>query len=163
MEQSPLSNTKWKLFPGKFSFPPMSAGEPYCLLGPVLRIVPCRQASPCLGTCPPNCTVQTGPFSWLGACPRNCTVQAGLFFWLGDCPRNCTVQASSLPRLLVSSRLPAVTNRDVSNMIMEWLWYPLNILFVLLNNVGTITKQIPIYQQASLEIWQLEFPSWRSG
>ena len=43
MEQSPLSNTKWKLFPGKWSFPPMSAGEPYCLLGPVLGTVPCRQ------------------------------------------------------------------------------------------------------------------------
>ena len=108
MEQSPLSNTKWKLFPGKFSFPPMSAGEPYCLLGPVLGTVLCRQASPCLGTCPRNGTIHTGPFSWLGACPQNCTVQAGLFFWLGDCPRNCTIQASSLPQLLVSSRLPAV-------------------------------------------------------
>ena len=62
MEQSPLSNAKWKLFPGKFSSPPRSAGEPYCLLGPVLRIAPCRQASPCLGTCPRNCTIQTGLF-----------------------------------------------------------------------------------------------------
>ena len=44
MEQSPLSNTKWKLFFGKFSFPPMSVGKPYCLLGPVLQ----------------NCTVQAG-------------------------------------------------------------------------------------------------------
>ena len=89
MEQPPLSNTKWKLFSGKFSFPPMLAGEPYCLLGSVLGIMPCRQASPCLGTCPWNCTIQTGPFSWLWACPRN-----------------CMVQASSLPRLLVFSRLP---------------------------------------------------------
>ena len=38
----------------------MSAGEPYCLLEPVLRIVPYRQAFPCSGTCPRNCTVQTG-------------------------------------------------------------------------------------------------------
>ena len=85
MEQSPLSNTKWKLFPGKFSFPPMSAGEPYCLLGPVLGIVPCRQASPCLGTC----------------------------------PRNCTVQASSLPRLLVFSRLPTGSH-SISSLKPAW-------------------------------------------
>ena len=92
MKQSPLSNAKWKLFSGKLSFPPMSAGELYCLLGPVFGIVPYRQTSPCLGTYPRNCTVQTGPFSWLGACPRN-----------------CTIQASPLPWLLVSSRLSAIS------------------------------------------------------
>ena len=90
MEQSPFSNAKWKLFPGKFSSPPMSAGKPYCLLGPVLGIAPCRQTSPCVGICPWNCTVKTGPYSWSGVCPRN-----------------QTVQASSLPRLFASSQLPA--------------------------------------------------------
>lgn len=87
MEQSPLSNTKWKLFPGKFSFPPMSAGEPYCLLGPVLGIAPCRQASPCLGTCPQNCTVQTGPFSWelvLGIAPFRQAPFLGFLYLLGS-------------------------------------------------------------------------------
>ena len=108
MEQSPLSNSKWKLFPGKFSSPPWSMDELHCLLGPVLRIAPCRQASSCLGTCPRNCTIQTGPFFWLGACPQNCTIQTWPFVWLAACPWNCTVQASSLPCLLVSSRLPAV-------------------------------------------------------
>ena len=38
MEQSPLSSAKWKLFPGKFSSPPMSAGETYCLLGLSLEL-----------------------------------------------------------------------------------------------------------------------------
>ena len=61
MERSSLSNMKSKLFPGKFSSPLMSAGDPYCLLGSVLSIAPYRQRSPCLGICPQNCTVQTRP------------------------------------------------------------------------------------------------------